>query len=70
LILGDFDNDGFLDMYLGTGEPSIATRIPNRIFKNKGGERFSEIPADQAIEVTEFAEGFRPLGWKPLPQPE
>jgi ASPIC and UnbV len=29
-----------------------------------------DIPADQAIEVTEFAEGFRPLGWKPLPQPE
>lgn len=40
---GDFDNDGFLDMYLGTGEPSLATLIPNRMFKNVGGKRFSEI---------------------------
>jgi VCBS repeat protein/ASPIC/UnbV protein len=42
---GDFDNDGFLDMYLGTGEPSIATIIPNRMFKNLGGRRFAEITA-------------------------
>ena len=39
----DFDNDGFLDMYLGTGEPSLATIIPNRMFKNVGGTRLSEI---------------------------
>jgi hypothetical protein len=42
---GDFDNDGFLDLYLGTGEPSLATIIPNRMFKNVGGKRFSEITA-------------------------
>lgn len=42
---GDFDNDGFLDMYLGTGEPSIATLVPNRMFKNVAGTRFSEITA-------------------------
>ena len=41
----DFDNDGFLDMYLGTGDPSIATLVPNRMFKNVGGERFAEITA-------------------------
>ncbi|MHC5537189.1 CRTAC1 family protein [Singulisphaera rosea] len=40
---GDFDNDGFLDMYLGTGEPSISTLIPNRMFRNVGGTRFAEI---------------------------
>ena len=40
---GDFDNDGFLDMYLGTGEPSFATLIPNRMFKNVAGRRFAEI---------------------------
>ena len=39
----DFDNDGFLDMYLGTGEPSISTLVPNRMFKNVGGKRFAEI---------------------------
>jgi len=41
----DFDNDGFLDMYLGTGEPNLATLVPNRMFKNVAGERFSEITA-------------------------
>lgn len=40
---GDFDNDGFLDFYLGTGEPSLATLIPNRMFKNVSGRRFAEI---------------------------
>jgi FG-GAP-like repeat/ASPIC and UnbV len=40
---GDFDNDGWLDMYLGTGEPNLATLVPNRMFKNVGGERFAEI---------------------------
>ena len=40
---GDFDNDGWLDMYLGTGEPSLATLVPNRMFKNLNGERFAEI---------------------------
>jgi hypothetical protein len=40
---GDFDNDGFLDFYLGTGEPNLATLIPNRMFKNVGGRRFAEI---------------------------
>jgi FG-GAP-like repeat/ASPIC and UnbV len=40
---GDFDNDGYLDMYLGTGEPNLATLIPNRMFKNVAGDRFAEI---------------------------
>ncbi len=40
---GDFDNDGFLDMYLGTGDPDISTLIPNRMFKNVAGKRFAEI---------------------------
>jgi hypothetical protein len=40
---GDFDNDGWLDMYLGTGDPDLSTLIPNRMFKNIGGRRFAEI---------------------------
>jgi hypothetical protein len=39
----DFDNDGFLDFYLGTGDPELATLVPNRMFKNVGGQRFSDI---------------------------
>jgi hypothetical protein len=40
---GDFDSDGFLDFYLGTGDPSISTLVPNRMFKNVAGQRFAEI---------------------------
>ena len=41
----DFDNDGYLDFYLGTGDPSYATLVPNRMFKNIAGKRFAEITA-------------------------
>ena len=40
---GDLDNDGFLDFYLGTGDPSFRTLIPNRMFRNDGGRRFQDV---------------------------
>ncbi|MBI3862803.1 MAG: CRTAC1 family protein [Planctomycetia bacterium] len=42
---GDFDNDGWLDMFLGTGDPFIETLVPDRMFKNVAGRRFSEVTA-------------------------
>jgi hypothetical protein len=42
---GDFDNDGYLDFYLGTGDPVLGTLVPNRMFKNVAGKRFAEICA-------------------------
>ena len=42
---GDFDNDGFLDFYLGTGEPDLAAVVPNRMFKNVAGKRFADVTA-------------------------
>jgi hypothetical protein len=40
---GDFDNDGYLGFYLGTGTPSLSALIPNRLFKNVAGRRFVEV---------------------------
>ena len=40
---GDLDNDGFLDVYLGTGEPSYEALLPNRMFRNEGGRRFIDV---------------------------
>ena len=42
---GDFDNDGFLDFYLGTGAPDLGIVVPNRMFKNVEGRRFADITA-------------------------
>lgn len=42
---GDIDNDGFLDMYFGTGNPRYESLIPNKMFKNLGGEKFVEVTA-------------------------
>ena len=42
----DLDNDGWLDMILGTGDPFIETLVPNRMFRNLGGSKFCEISAD------------------------
>ena len=39
----DFDNDGFLDFYLGTGDPKYSLLVPNRMFKNVGGRRFADV---------------------------
>ena len=46
---GDFDNDGYLDFYLGTGEPNLAMLIPNRMFKNVEGKRFVEITSSAGV---------------------
>ena len=40
---GDLDNDGFLDFYLGTGFPSYDGLMPNVMFHNRKGERFSDV---------------------------
>ncbi|MCI0683031.1 MAG: CRTAC1 family protein [Gemmataceae bacterium] len=40
---GDLDNDGFLDFYLGTGDPCLGALMPNRLFQNVAGQRFAEI---------------------------
>ena len=40
---GDLDNDGFLDCYFGTGEPDLRTLVPNRMFRNAGGQFFQDV---------------------------
>jgi hypothetical protein len=40
---GDLDNDGWLDIYLGNGEPSYQALLPNRMFRNDQGMRFEDV---------------------------
>ena len=40
---GDLDNDGWLDFYLGTGDPNLGTIIPNLMFRNDAGRAFQDV---------------------------
>jgi hypothetical protein len=40
---GDLDNDGWLDVYLGTGDPTYESLLPNRMFRNNAGKGFQDV---------------------------
>jgi hypothetical protein len=40
---GDIDNDGFLDIYMGTGNPSYGSLMPNVLLRNKEGKFFVDV---------------------------
>ena len=40
---GDLDNDGWLDIYLGTGDVPYASLLPNRMFRNNQGKAFQDV---------------------------
>lgn len=42
---GDIDNDGYPDIYLGTGNPSYASLVPNVLLRNKEGKSFVDVTA-------------------------
>lgn len=46
---GDLDNDGFLDMYLGTGTPDLTMLIPNRLMRNDGGKRYQDVTTSASV---------------------
>jgi hypothetical protein len=43
LNYGDLDNDGWLDSYMGTGNPDFSTLVPNLMFRNDGGRKFQDV---------------------------
>ena len=42
---GDIDNDGFPDIFLGTGNPSYTTVKPSVLLHNKSGKQFVDVTA-------------------------
>jgi hypothetical protein len=46
---GDIDNDGYPDMYFGTGNPDFKSLIPNKLFKNIDGKRFADVTTSSRI---------------------
>ena len=60
---GDFDNDGFLDMYLGTGDPDLTTLVPNRMLRNVAGGRFADITASSGTGNLQKGHGVSCADW-------
>ncbi len=46
---GDFDNDGWLDFYLGTGNISLSSIMPNKLYRNAGGQGFQDVTAAAGV---------------------
>lgn len=46
---GDINNDGFLDMYLGSGSPSFRSLVPNKLYLNQHGKTFADITASGRV---------------------
>ena len=40
---GDLDNDGWLDLFFGTGVPEFDALMPNVVYHNRGGAKFTDV---------------------------
>ncbi|MCA8974902.1 MAG: CRTAC1 family protein, partial [Planctomycetes bacterium] len=46
---GDFDNDGWLDIYLGTGDPNYYNLMPNLLYRNAAGRAFHDVTMSSGL---------------------
>jgi hypothetical protein len=60
---GDFDNDGYLDMYLGTGRPEYRYVVPNVLFKNIEGQRFEDVTSSSGTGHLQKGHGIAFADW-------
>ncbi|HTH46141.1 MAG TPA: CRTAC1 family protein [Candidatus Limnocylindria bacterium] len=57
LNFGDLDNDGWLDFYAGTGDPDLATLIPNLMYRNNGGRTFQDVTTSGGFGMLQKGHG-------------
>jgi len=54
---GDIDGDGFLDIYLGTGDPDYASLMPNILLMNQGGQGFVDVTMAGGVGLLQKGHG-------------
>jgi len=59
----DIDNDGFLDVFLGTGKPSYSILIPDLMFKNIDGRRFEDVTTSSGTGHLQKGHGVSFADW-------
>jgi hypothetical protein len=60
---GDIDNDGYLDLYCGTGWMSYSGLIPNVMLRNVGGQRFEDVTASSGTGHLQKGHGISFADW-------
>jgi FG-GAP-like repeat/ASPIC and UnbV len=60
---GDIDNDGYLDVYFGTGWMSYSGLIPNLMFKNVEGRRFEDVTISSGTGHLQKGHGVSYADW-------
>ncbi len=61
--LGDIDNDGFLDIYAGTGRPDYSSLMPNVLYKNVEGKRFEDVTTSSGTGHLQKGHGVSFADW-------
>ncbi len=60
---GDIDNDGYLDIYIGTGWRTCSGLFPNRMFKNVQGRRFEDVTMSSGTGQLQKGQGISFADW-------
>jgi tetratricopeptide (TPR) repeat protein len=60
---GDLDNDGYLDMYLGTGRAEYRYVVPNLLLKNVDGLRFEDVTTSSGTGHLQKGHGIAFADW-------
>jgi len=59
----DIDNDGFLDVFLGTGQPAYSVLIPDLMFRNVEGRRFEDVTTSSGTGHLQKGHGVSFADW-------
>ena len=54
---GDFDNDGWLDFYVGTGDPDVRDFVPNLAFHSVLGRSFEDVTVAMGVGLLQKGYG-------------